>query len=218
MINHFLRYGFKEIKQFKKELAEFYEVIVNHEVIKSEGISQAAMAGITGLVFRRYPAMFKEMIRGISETSGLTTDKAALLEGLVVVPFAIATESFKCSVIAAWGNYASGGPLVIGRNFDLPPFFKSFARFVTLVIFKPDDGSIPTASVDLVLFLDAFHMISDRAALLGEMHRILKPNGVLFMEPGHMDHGEARAAVERTRLFKLVKVKGRNHIFRSLKV
>jgi ubiquinone/menaquinone biosynthesis C-methylase UbiE len=67
---------------------------------------------------------------------------------------------------------------------------------------------IASASVDLVLNLDAFHGISDRPALLREIHRLLKPDGRLFMDPGHMPMGRAREIVDGTGLFSVVEQSG----------
>ena len=55
---------------------------------------------------------------------------------------------------------------------------------------------IQGSSVDLVLLLDTLHMIKNHDALLHEIYRLLKPNGLLFMDPGHMKTSRARGIVE----------------------
>jgi ubiquinone/menaquinone biosynthesis C-methylase UbiE len=45
---------------------------------------------------------------------------------------------------------------------------------------------IQESSADLVLLLDTFHQIRDHQLLLKELHRILRNDGTLFIDPGHM--------------------------------
>lgn len=72
------------------------------------------------------------------------------------------------------------------------------------------DSGIPGACAELVLLLDAFHGIGDRAALLGELRRIIRPDGVLLIEPGHMNQHKARAIVEATGLFRHTETRGKD--------
>jgi ubiquinone/menaquinone biosynthesis C-methylase UbiE len=67
---------------------------------------------------------------------------------------------------------------------------------------------ISTGSVDLVLLLDTFFAIDDVGALLTEIHRILKADGHLFMDPGHMKLETALAKVTGSGLFTLVERHG----------
>ncbi len=74
------------------------------------------------------------------------------------------------------------------------------------------DTGIEKASVDMVLLIDTFHMISDFDALLREVHRILKPDGHLFMDPGHMKQSEAIKILNESGLFTIVKSLGRDMV------
>jgi len=69
---------------------------------------------------------------------------------------------------------------------------------------------IEKASVDMVLLIDTFHMISDFDALLREVHRILKPDGRLFMDPGHMKQSEAMKTLDESGLFTIIESLGRD--------
>lgn len=86
---------------------------------------------------------------------------------------------------------------------------KSLANIIPVLVDSYDTG-IPEASADVVLLIDAFHMMSDRDALLKEIYGLLKPDGFLYMDPGHMKAGEVKNIVEKTGLFKMVKFDGRN--------
>jgi ubiquinone/menaquinone biosynthesis C-methylase UbiE len=67
---------------------------------------------------------------------------------------------------------------------------------------------IQGSTIDLVILLDALHMIGDREALFQEFHRLLKPDGVIFMDPGHMRLSSAKEIVENTGLFTIVGCRG----------
>ena len=61
---------------------------------------------------------------------------------------------------------------------------------------------------DLVLFIDTLHLINDYHALFKGIHRILKPDGILYMDSGHLKMSKAREIVENTHLFKIVECRG----------
>jgi len=67
---------------------------------------------------------------------------------------------------------------------------------------------IQGSSIDLVLLLDTLHMINDRQALFRELHRLLKPDGLIFMDSGHMKMSRGREIVENTGLFTMVESRG----------
>jgi ubiquinone/menaquinone biosynthesis C-methylase UbiE len=67
---------------------------------------------------------------------------------------------------------------------------------------------ITSSSVDLVLLLHTLHSIGDVDALLGEVRRILRPGGYLFMDSGHLKIEAAIERVTRSGLFRLVERRG----------
>jgi ubiquinone/menaquinone biosynthesis C-methylase UbiE len=69
---------------------------------------------------------------------------------------------------------------------------------------------IQDESVDMVLLIDVIHSISDYTALFHEIHRILKPHGLLFIEPSHMKASEAKELAESSGFFTLVKCEGKS--------
>ena len=60
-------------------------------------------------------------------------------------------------------------------------------------------------SVDVVLLYDAFHDLADPDSVLKELHRVLKPNGLLSFSDHHMKETEILSKVTDTGLFKLPK-------------
>jgi ubiquinone/menaquinone biosynthesis C-methylase UbiE len=71
------------------------------------------------------------------------------------------------------------------------------------------DTGIPPFSADLILLIDALVLIKDRTSLFKEIYRILKPDGLLFMDASHMSVYRARQIVEDIRLFNMVKLEGK---------
>ncbi len=55
--------------------------------------------------------------------------------------------------------------------------------------------------------------IRDHGPLFKEVHRLLKANGLLFMDSSHMSPSKAKSIVEQTGLFALVKLEGRNMLW-----
>jgi len=81
---------------------------------------------------------------------------------------------------------------------------------VETILVDSYDTGIDEASVDMVLLIDTFHMISDYDALLREVRRILKPDGRLYMDPGHMKFSRAKEILDGSGLFTIVKSVGRD--------
>jgi len=79
---------------------------------------------------------------------------------------------------------------------------------IKLILVDSYNTGIQGSSIDLVLLVDTFHQIGDRDALLREIHRILKQDGILFMDPGHMKMSRAREIVESIGFFTIVECRG----------
>ena len=86
---------------------------------------------------------------------------------------------------------------------------KSLTNIEAVLVDSFNTG-IQGSSADIVLLIDAIHSISDHDVLLREIHRILKPNGLLFMDPEHMKISKAREIVDSTGLFTLTEQRGRD--------
>ena len=63
-------------------------------------------------------------------------------------------------------------------------------------------------SVDAALLYDTFHMLSNKQAVLNEIHRTLKPEGILSFSDHHMKEDKILPGVTNGGLFKL-SVKGK---------
>ena len=72
---------------------------------------------------------------------------------------------------------------------------------------------LPCESVDAVLMYDVFHDLEDPAAVLGEIHRVLKPNGVLSFSDHHLIENEILSSVADGKLFKLLRKQEHTYTF-----
>ena len=62
---------------------------------------------------------------------------------------------------------------------------------------------LPDNSVDVVLLYDTFHALSDPNRVLAELHRVLKPDGILSFSDHHMREHEIVSKVTNGGLFRL---------------
>lgn len=116
--------------------------------IKKMKMSPKRMAAIAGAVYDRYPQRYKEILHGMAETSGLGRDGIILLNAVEWFPKINHLFYGRCSGAAAWGPYSRDGDVVFGRNNDDDIIYREFARHMVVAVFKPGDGSIPTALVN----------------------------------------------------------------------
>ena len=68
-------------------------------------------------------------------------------------------------------------------------------------------------SLDVVLMYDVFHMLDEPQAVLAEMHRVLKPDGILSFSDHHMDEESIITGVTNCRLFELVEKGSKTYAF-----
>ncbi len=93
---------------------------------------------------RQTPYRILEFMRGACETSGLTPDEMQevnAVERIGGLP--------RCSAAFCWGDY-TGGPMVIGRNYDYSDFFSLLKDDVAVTVYHPSDGALSVATIGYV--------------------------------------------------------------------
>lgn len=70
-------------------------------------------------------------------------------------------------------------------------------------ILSDRDTGLPDESIDVILLYDTIHQIKDKRALLKELHRVMKSNGLLSILVEHMRPEDVLAIVEKDGLFSL---------------
>ena len=72
---------------------------------------------------------------------------------------------------------------------------------------------LPDKSMDIVLLYDTFHNLGDPHGVLKELHRVLKPDGILSFSDHHMREPEILSKVTEKGLFKLSRKGQRTYSF-----
>lgn len=152
----------------KKELGKMYEIAIEKGFIKEQKLPYDVLRKASLRFYAEYPARFQAIVEGMSETSGIEKEKLIIL-GQIVTLVGVTKTGVHCSGIAAWGPYTSGGPLVFGRDFDYPLYFKDFAEFMTIVAYNPNDGSIPVAQIGYAGQMDTLTAMN-KAGLFTEIN------------------------------------------------
>ena len=78
---------------------------------------------------------------------------------------------------------------------------KGFANVETVL--SDCSTGLPDGSIDVVLLYDTFHGLSQPAKVLQELHRVLKPDGILSFSDHHLKEMKILARVTEGGLFKL---------------
>lgn len=98
---------------------------------------------------------------------------------------------------------------------------KAIAKYglknVEPVLIEGYDSGIPDGAADLVYALDMFHMIADPDGLLGELNRITKADGFLFIDDGHKPRKETREKIAASGRWELALEKERYLKYRPIK-
>ncbi len=76
---------------------------------------------------------------------------------------------------------------------------------------------LPDNSVDVVLLYDVFHHLVNQDVVLGELNRVLKPNGTLSFSDHHMKENEIQPKLTNDGLFQLLKKGERTYSFVNCK-
>ena len=68
-------------------------------------------------------------------------------------------------------------------------------------------------SIDVVMLYDAFHELKNQDAVLAELHRVLKPDGVLSFSDHHLTEDEIVSKVTEKGLFRFLRKGEKTHSF-----
>jgi len=164
-----------------------------------------------GLIFNGMALTFR--IRDLLKPPRRVLEPVGLQPGMTVVDYGCGPGSY---TLAAAEIVGPAGKVY---GVDLHPLAvatvrkKAARRGLTQVEAVQVDGynsGIPAVSVDCVLLMDMIHMVPDRAALLAEVQRFLKPDGFAYIQVHHTSPDAIRADVERTGLFTVTRSDGQD--------
>lgn len=75
---------------------------------------------------------------------------------------------------------------------------------------------LDAGTVDVVILFDVLHAVNDQQELLRELHRVLRPDGLVSVKPDHMSDADLLGVMGRERLFSLSGQRGNFLDFRRV--
>lgn len=128
------------------------------------------------------------------------------------------------------GSYVTGLSELVGPSgrvyaLDIHPLaVESVKRLVSRrglsnveTILSECQTGLPDASVDAALLYDIYHDLAEPEAVLNELHRVLKPDGILSFNDHHMKDEEVTAKIGASALFGLAKKEKMTYKFSKMK-
>lgn len=164
-----------------------------------------------GLMFSGMALFFR--IRDLLKPPRRVLQPIGLKPGMTVVDYGCGPGSYTLAAAAIVG------PAGKVYGVDIHPLAvaavrkKAARRGLTQVEAVQVDGyntGIPARSVDCVLLMDMIHMVPERAALLAEVQRVLKPKGVAYIQVHHASPDAIRADVTCGGLFTVTRADGQD--------
>ena len=161
------------------------------------------------IAFRLMTLTYK--FRDLLQNPRKSLAKAGLRKGMSVVDYGCGPGSFTIPAAELAGQKGKVfavdiHPLAI-RAVRQKASRKGLQNVETVLVEGYDTG-IGESSIDRVLLIDTIHLIEDPDALFREIHRMLKPDGLLFMEKGHMAMSEQKEVLTNTGLFQMREAEG----------
>lgn len=127
----------------KEELRRFHDEIT--EDLTARGMGYDAQLANAKELDAAFGAHIGDLVKGISETSGLSEEEVRVLNAgmcnLSMMAMQVEMPG-SCSGIAAWGPYTPDGSLVFGRNWDIDrKSMAGYMEYLSVVAFNPEEGN-----------------------------------------------------------------------------
>jgi len=155
---------------FSDDLKAMYDTVVKQYIENKLIDSESQLTEFSKKQFSLYPVRFQQMADGMVETSTITRDQLACLnsffEQLTQAVSPQKDSASHCSCISAWGEYTGNGPLVMGRDFDFPPFYRNMNKYVSLVVYNPSDGARSAAVITYPGQIGSIQVFNDQGLVL----------------------------------------------------
>ena len=156
-------------------------------------------------------------IRDLVRPRSLVLKEAAIEPGAKVLDFGCGPGSYGVALARAVGP--TGHIYALDLN---PAAIRVTKRLASrrkienlTTILSDGDTGLPDASVDAVLLYDTFHHLSRPGDILRELHRVLKPGGLLSFSDHHLSEGKIIAGVTASGLFELERKGNKTYSFRK---
>lgn len=138
----------------KDEMNSMYAEITAD--LARRGMGEAEQTDSAYTLYNPYPDRSKEIILGMSETSGLTLEEQIRLNGAVFNLFEVyffhatpGDPTAGCSGTAFWGDYSKDGKLYFGRNWDASQdMMGPYMKYLTLAVYHPEGSGNTVANLE----------------------------------------------------------------------
>jgi ubiquinone/menaquinone biosynthesis C-methylase UbiE len=114
------------------------------------------------------------------------------------------------------GSYISAVAELVGKSgimyaLDIHPLAVEMVKKIAAkkglsnveTILSDRKTGLPDDSIDVILMYDVFHDLRDPNGVLVELHRVLKPDGILSFSDHHMKQNEILSNLTKNALFSL---------------
>lgn len=120
----------------KADLQDYYQKIIVDYLMGVKGLSYGGLLTEATTFYANSLAESRDFMQGVVETSGLTLPQIQLINYSTLAAIAA------CSAVAAWGQHTGGGPLVIGRNWDMNTgSLDRFKDYMMVTVYNPPTGN-----------------------------------------------------------------------------
>jgi ubiquinone/menaquinone biosynthesis C-methylase UbiE len=160
---------------------------------------------MSGLDFRAMAFTFK--MRDFFRPRRDIVKEVGIKEGFHVLDYGCGSGSYVTAVAELVGR--------LGKIYalDINPFAIDMVKKIIAKKQLPNvettlsdcNTGLPDDSIDVILLYDTFHDLVDQTVVLGELHRVLKLNGILSFSDHHMKENEINSQMTKLRLFKLLR-------------
>jgi hypothetical protein len=130
----------------RRELRDEYEEAIEDGLMQ-RGFSYERLVQLGRSLWAVYPERYREILRGMAETSGLGLERQVVLNGVEWSPKVDGIVPH-CSGFAVWGDYTGGGPLIFGRSNEDANFYRRVSKYLAVAVFHGDDNTSPVAIVN----------------------------------------------------------------------
>jgi hypothetical protein len=136
MIGSFSEMGRQYGYLLKTELEQYYQSIIVDYLIGEKQIAYSDLVQSAEDLYADALDATKEFMQGVAETSELTLTQVQLINNSMIVAI------MGCSAVVAWGEHTSGGPLIVGRNWDMNTgSLDRFKDYMMVTVYSPPSGN-----------------------------------------------------------------------------
>ncbi len=161
---------------------------------------------------------FKFLIRDLIRPRRNILKEVGLKPGFRVLDFGCGPGGYVAVTSRMVGS--TGEVIALDRNPVAIEFVKNLIARKRLgnVRTIQSDGTtgLPDSSVDVILLYDILHHLPSDGSTLRELHRVLKPDGVLSVRDHHMQEADICSRVAESDLFALSHKGRKTYSFRKL--